>query len=831
MVTESLPEQTWPPVVSWTEPCNEPECLAEAPLEPSMKIPLKASSELLMDDPREPLMETSPEVPLGPPAEVSTEPLVEVSRKPFVEAELEPRMGVRCQPLTEALKPLLLTLTDTWPEPSVAVSTQPLVVTRPELLVEPGPRRGVEDRPEPTASREPWVMPEREARPELVTKASREPLMEASRELLVRAPEACPPPSVEAWAGHDLVAHVLKECLEEEKTRKPSLTGREERRIVSLAGDAILKGLAKVRNDVPISNLSISDFECFSWKWLKLALLMRANGQQEPTGTFTDLITQLEEFVSRPIGLSDTWFLAGVLQRFLGHGCLSRWLPRGLASNCDWGCRRLIFRVSFPNDVLRLPETEDCIKRVCAISKLDWWLRQAKRNIRIDEETWTSFERPAELSRIQRNLGKRTFDAAIETMRVLIQPPSYLSNLQYIACLLKYIEISPPKIRWARRSETSRSSLPSSSSSVPPEAVPPESVPPEAVPPETVPPEAVPPETVPPEAVPSSSVASSSQSLVDPRSWVNTNSSIDPNKSVDRDRSISAEMATFMALTLNECAERERTENSVLTEAEKGSVARFAAYTLRRVISSVGEKSVSGRGRSVRANPFNNCKWRWLCLVGLMNDYLEPNLFHELIADCEKRASRPKHVSPLWYLACRMQVSLSPREIAAGFNSCLKALPAWWTSSSSIYQDHFPHDFGELPMSEMSARLIAFSSRAAHWLASGLPRFRLTPKTWSRTPNRDVVDVFHTVLGQVRFSQMINLIKPKLCKLGHTPLVIGQATDKTIMEAVLKYAKVDRRLSLAFCKAWQCDVTRPDGTTSDSSGDEPPTKRKSLSGV
>ncbi|EZG84595.1 hypothetical protein GNI_012490, partial [Gregarina niphandrodes] len=283
---------------------------------------------------------------------------------------------------------------------------------------------------------------------------------------------------------------------------------------------------------------------------------------------------------------------------------------------------------------------------------------------------------------------------------------------------------------------------------------------------------------------------------------------------------------SFVAGVLKECAERESNEKAVLTVEMKLDIAKFAAQIFRTAL--LLKKSVERNGRN--RDPFEACGWRWLCLVGLMNDYLEPELLRQIISDSEKIVPRPKHVSPLWYLACRMPASVDGRRVATRFKSWLKEPPAWWPVSSGIYQDHFPHEFGELPMSKTSARLIAFSSRAAHWLASGIGNFRVTSKTWIPSKNADIVNIFHTSLGDQRFSQMIDLVKPKFHAIIQAPELIAELTDRSIMEVLCKYASIHRKPAYKFCKDWQFDVPSEKSDLSmdlstDTSEDEPPPKK------
>ncbi|EZG85052.1 hypothetical protein GNI_012120 [Gregarina niphandrodes] len=650
-----------------------------------------------------------------------------------------------------------------------------------------------------------------------------------------------PTPSIKGGAGPTLVSRVLAECLEKEKNRKPVLSTNEEVRIVRLAEVTIMRELSK-REDLSISDLSISDFESCSWRQLKLALLIR----EWQGGSF---IAELENLVPRPVGLSDTWFLAGVVQRFLPSGFLARWTPYWLRGG--WDCRRMIFRISFPHGVVRLPESEECINRICAYSKLEWWFRQAYTNAHIDEETWmASGQPPTFLMSVKHSMGKKAFDDAIQEMRHHVPPPAHLSNLQYLACLRKYAESTPLKMTKSFRTRNRNDTLPSSSCDPQPSSS-------SSVPADSITPEAVPSRSLPISSPTSRESAGTNQlvdtnesvgtnQLVDTNESVGTNQLVDTNESVGTNQLVDPEMTAFMVRVLDDCAEKERSEKEVVTaemrERGKGIIlmtheakrdlAQFALTSFQGMLST-NKSDVSNR-RTGRGKPFSTAGWRWLSLVGLMNDHLEAELLNQVIAESEKIVPRPKHVSPLWYLACRMQTCLKGRQVAPRFSSWLKEPPAWWVFSSAIYRDHFPDEFGELPVSVASARLIAFSSRAAHWIACGLRRFsRRSEPRRRRTSNDDIVDIFHTVLGDRWFGEMINLVKPKISAIAHGPhqgpQQMCELPDKSIMEAVLRHAELDRRMTCGFCRAWQFDVAlKRYGNIADpnsSTNDEEPTKR------
>ncbi|EZG84531.1 hypothetical protein GNI_012620 [Gregarina niphandrodes] len=814
-VMQAPPElfvESWPePVIeapreslveTWPEPVIEPpleslvESWPEPPIEPSWNWLMEGGPEPVMQAPPESLVDSWPE----PVIEAPRESLVESWSEPVIEAPREQLMEGWPEAVTEALCTLLSLpdepviggsrepsegaaqeiSTQDWPEPTqvwpgsvTEASLGPLV----EASVMETPVRPLEETWLETSAetpRDPLVGPLREAWPQLVREPLWEPSMDVPQEPLVEGPrepfgETFSSSSMDAWNGYDLVARVWKECLEKEKGLHPVLRPDEELKVVMLAEAAILKELSggKTRED-----LSISDFEACSWRWLKLVLLMHE--WQDKGGGFREVISALESFLARPVGVNDTWFLAGVVQRFITTGYLSRWLPRTVPPQSGWHCRKTVCRVSFPDEVVRLPETEESVNRVWASSLLDWWFRQAQRNIRIDKNTWKIQEPLSTVLSVQQALGKQAFENAIEVMKRVIPPPRQLSSVNYLCCLLQYFETSPLIITRARRPLACR-----------PRPCPdPRSIPPE----------------------------------VGAMSTPSSPSLADVDRSVGANRSVAVEMTTFMTRVLQECLERERLE---LAGASRLSTAMYAIHRFRTALCSQ-KKSTERIARKPKMNPFDMCGWRWLCLVGLMNDNLKPHALQQLIADSEKIVPRPKHVSPLWYLACRMQACLKGRDISQ------KLRWPWW-AFNTIYRDHFPETFGELPMSETSVRLIAFSSRAAHWIASGIRKFRLTRKTWSVTSSRDIVDIFHTVLGHHRFNEAIDLIKPKICKIApdEGPQQMQQLQDKCIMGILFKYARVARKVSCRFCRSWQFDVDpNPKGSDEvSSSEDEPPAKK------
>ncbi|EZG84451.1 hypothetical protein GNI_012870 [Gregarina niphandrodes] len=710
----------------------------------------------------QPWLRASPETMmegLSDPWMVSRERLVEAGPNPVMEeTSLEPLMGASDESLTEVLR-------ESWSNLSVRPGAEPV-----NLVAET--KMGYQEDSVVTE-----MLPQH-------------PVAETSSDpFLVKALDEIRP-----WMSLNLGARMLDECLEMENGLTPILSSSEEIRLMRLAEAAVLRNLRELTRresgtdrpitDLSITDLSIADFEACSWRWLKLALLMRE--RQKEIGAFAYLITELEDLVPRPVGLSDTWFLAGVVQRFLSSYNLSNWMLPAVASQSGWGCRKMIFRVSFPGDIVRLPENEDSIKRVCACSKLDWWFRQAHRNIIIDEETWKASERPYPISVVQRALGKRAFDEAIKAMRDVIPSHRELSNTDYLACLLKFAETLPPKqfktnviqsrtSRKARGRPNATRGRPNAARGCPNAARGP-----------------ICSSTA--TGNPRSSIPCNSNSIPSPS--CSSPSVVYADDSVDTKRSVTAEMTGFMAHMLEDCAERERTESegASLTLEQRGSIARLGLQKFQAALSPT-KKSVQKNRQSRTPNPFNSCGWRWLCLVGLMNDNLKPDEVRQLIVQSEKLVPRPEHVSPLWYLACRMQACLRKR--------WLKARPAWWAVNMTIYQDHFPQTFGELPMSEKSASLIAFSSKTAHWIASGIRRFHLTCKTWSSGANGGIVDIIHKVMGDHWFNEMVNIIKLKICKLTpeEGPEQMNKLPDKAIMEAVLRYAHIGRNVNRAFSNA------------------------------
>ncbi|EZG84951.1 hypothetical protein GNI_012390, partial [Gregarina niphandrodes] len=423
-------------------------------------------------------------------------------------------LGVRYYESTEPLPQLC---GDALPqEPVMAVSALS------ELVMEACPDSLMEVSPEPVT----------EAPKGPLTGGPRGPLKDVAQEPVVGA---CPASLAEAWAQFNFVGRVLDECLEMEKNRKPTLTARQEMEVVRMATAAILKTVYERES---ITDVSISDFEGCSFRCLKLASLI-CEWQDREHGGFTELIARLEELVSRPADLSDTWFLAGVVQIFSSARYLYRWLPLTVSPQSGWGCRKMVFRVSFPDDVLHLPESEDCVKRVCASSKLDWWFHQAIGNICRDEETWQLRGWPAALFKNYRDLGKRTFDDAIRAMRHIIRPPSHLSDLKFMGCLLKYVETTSAMKTGRRRAAHNPEATRLSSSGDP---------------------------------LPSS-FDSSPAPACSTRPWVDASRLIDPDHSDYPDRSLAAEMTSFVAGVLKECAERESNEKAVLTVEMKLDIA------------------------------------------------------------------------------------------------------------------------------------------------------------------------------------------------------------------------------------------------------------------
>ncbi|EZG84598.1 hypothetical protein GNI_012520 [Gregarina niphandrodes] len=583
------------------------------------------------------------------------------------------------------------------------------------------------------------------------------------------------------WVGTDLVERVLDQCLKDEKNYKPVLMRHQQLKIARLAKAGLLRELGRASSGKGVPDLSISDFKCCSWRWLKLALLMRE--WQTKDGDFTNFIATLQGFVLRPEGLSDVWFLAGILQRFMTAWSLSNWLPRQLSPQGGWNGRKMIFRVSFPDGVVHLPESKKSINRVCAMSKLVWWLHQAQQTVRIDKETWTDSGWPAALTRVKSNLGE-IFDETVQAVKTKFPPPSLsMSNSRYLSCLLKYVDMTPP----------SQTKIPRPSYTVKKRKCLPDSNP--------------------------------STSSVDAENI---------SEPVDPDRSVIEEMSGFMASVLEDCAERERKEKIGYPVAGKVHVSRVCFQKFLGVLSSTRKSAERNRDKRI-SDPFKMCGWRWLCLAGLMNDYLETYEVLQVIADSEKLVARPKDVSLLWYLACRLQSCLRGKDIIAGILDGMKegdVSSGWWTVSTVIYRDHFPQTFGELPISETSVRLIAFSSRAAHWIAQGIRKLRCTPKTWRRpVSNRDIVDSYHAVLGHGRFNEMIKLVRPKISTITDSPKKLLKLSDKTIMEILLKYTKLDRRIHLEFCRDWLFDTVASKGykrlseDEANSSEDEGPAKR------
>ncbi|EZG85057.1 putative Pc-fam-6, partial [Gregarina niphandrodes] len=418
-----------------------PDPVMETPSEPLTEVPeespVAVSSERLMEAGPDPVME---ETSLEPLMVISDDSLTEVLRgawselwgqpwsmpvmEPLIESSRERLGEVRPEPL--AVTPRRKPLVEGLQEPLLAVSAEPLVNSMSELVMEAGPDPLMEAACElSTNVWEPAVGPSEktcsgsaaDAWSGIWAKAPWERSMGASKEPLVGPlTEASPAHSTESWVGTKLVASVLKECLEKEKDNEPVLRPNEQLKVVSLAKTGLLRELSKhTMTDLSTSDLSISDFEGCSWRWLKLALLVR-EWQDRDQGGFTELIEKLEAWVPRPVGLSETWFLANVMQRVISSGYLTRWLSPAVSWQGGWNCQKMVYRFSFPDEVVRLPENEESVNRVCACSRLYWWFHQAQKNIRIDEETWKAPKTPKPVFTVQGVLGKPGFDDAVTGM-------------------------------------------------------------------------------------------------------------------------------------------------------------------------------------------------------------------------------------------------------------------------------------------------------------------------------------------------------------------------------------------------------------------------------
>ncbi|EZG73993.1 hypothetical protein GNI_047820 [Gregarina niphandrodes] len=514
-----------------------------------------------------------------------------------------------------------------------------------------------------------------------------------------------------------LTARVLNDCLAEEVAPLQLSNETEANELVRHISRCF-RGASREQN------VNVS-FAVSPYRALNLALFLRERlsrqsfvdsntrspgGAQTARSQFDTLVGMAQLMVRRPPGVGDTWFLACTMHAFgisdpLNLNPLNSELLKTLPA---WSSNALLYRDTIPDDLPRLPQDKEAIRLVATASKLQFWLHQAAAAFRSGEPAAVnSFHRASLVSSLRTTLGPNRFDEEIDTWMTHIPPPAgaKLTACQRACWLLSWVDVLP---KWMKGDAKQP-------------------------------------------APPSRRSESAS-------SW---------------DAAADSGLRAFVATVIQERVEAERKaaerygrewmdREGVLPKEGKREVAEFVA-----------EWAVPGNLEWKKpyhaAEPdFGKGRWRWVHLAGVIKDQLDRSVVNDLVATAEGAIPRPAGVSPLWFLAAVLRTSAVHRTLDNRIGRWLATRDSGWKSSFSLHSDIFPPDFGPLPESQASRRVVALLCWAAHWFKSGAQYLGQLDECDREIKLRQssvfgaAARFIHQGLGDRTFGQLVALFKPRL---------------------------------------------------------------------
>ncbi|EZG85287.1 hypothetical protein GNI_011960, partial [Gregarina niphandrodes] len=408
-----------------------------------------------------------------------------------------------------------------------------------------------------------------------------------SRPSAVRAPEplASRLPSLHELVSPELpglTARVVRACLSQQYEHK--LSAKVCRRIETV--------MSKVLAGMPAFAMQV-DFRSCAWHSLYLAGLVCS---QLPE--YHGVLRAYADLIPRPPDLTDSWFLACVLELHPDARRLARELAAGVGVGHVVSAERL-FREAFvptAHVCARLPTRAEAVQLTCGFSQLECLLampeaaRTLPWNQLAQRETMQGQRLVAFLQSV---LDPAECSQVIAVLRDRLSPPQWFSlpDKHFLACVLDHALSA-----WVSAPEV---------------------------------------------------VVENVQTQAEGPGEVDV---LIPAPAPGP--------VAYMEEVLAECATTEAEERcrwSVVQQEQwaraRSQVAEFAAKKLR-----------AGLLKAERANErWRSVGWRWLSLAGMLHDVYGSEQVLVLVKECETMVARPSGVSPLWYLAVLLKRCVSDR--------------------------------------------------------------------------------------------------------------------------------------------------------------------------
>ncbi|EZG85046.1 hypothetical protein GNI_012060 [Gregarina niphandrodes] len=488
-----------------------------------------------------------------------------------------------------------------------------------------------------------------------------------------------------------------------------------------------------------------ADFRSCPWNSLYLAGLVcsRLPEHQGWLRAFADVIP-------RPPALTDSWYLACVLELDSDARHLARQLAAAAGVNCVDAAERLFCETFAPaaHVCAPLPSRAEALQLTCAFSKLEYLLTGPGRTL-----PWELLEHrePVKGQRLlpflKRVLGPAACSKVTALLRDRLPPPASwfrLRNERFLTyvleCALSPWDCPREPTHAARNGEAQTQSRGSEAAPTPCRG-------PKAAQVEVL---------IPPPA---------------------------PGP------------VAYMKEVLAECATTEAEERRRWSVAQREQWAKA-----RHDMASLAVTKLWSRlPRAVAATasePWLKVGWRWVSLAGMLHDVYGSEQVLALAKKCEMEVARPSGVSPLWYLAELLRRYVSNRLIARRLNGWrsrgVELLD--WECYMPVYHDNFPTEFGQLPNSEASRTLVCVASRTLHWVIHGSERLGAEPAS----QHERAVESIYRVLGARRCKDLVAVFRPQVAAVGDS---LAHADDRCFLGCMLKNGGVVLECVAAFCDA------------------------------
>ncbi|EZG85048.1 hypothetical protein GNI_012080 [Gregarina niphandrodes] len=248
-------------------------------------------------------------------------------------------------------------------------------------------------------------------------------------------------PAEESEGG--LTAAAMAACEVSEGSTVLALDEGEKTRLVTLAARVVAR-------TPKLAGAMTLDFTSCGWRWYKVARMMR-NELENDSGKwrFATVVAEARGVARKREAacFSDVWFLACFLEACPLTCRLHFWLPKRVLEP-GWTSQERLYCPATESAWLaeKLPETEESIKLVCALSRLEWWLRQftgVPTGVPSDREGWRRLAKETKSLTLAVRLREtlcEVWNIAVDAWRHRLAPElaadKTVSNDAFVACLL-----------------------------------------------------------------------------------------------------------------------------------------------------------------------------------------------------------------------------------------------------------------------------------------------------------------------------------------------------------------------------------------------------------